>query len=131
MSELFEQAARGKYRYDSPRGMLTTEDLWDLPLQSTHSINLDDMAQELDRELTASAGRSRINPSTTNTALVNKLAVIDYIIDTKLAEAETRKQAAAAALRIETLTGVLAERELEADKAMSTKDIKKELRKLT
>jgi hypothetical protein len=43
---IFEQATRLKLRFDSPKGDLSVEDLWDLPLTSTKGPNLDDIAKK-------------------------------------------------------------------------------------
>lgn len=49
---IFEQTSRLKLRFDTTKGMLTAEDLWDLPLTSdAGKANLDDVAQSLHREL--------------------------------------------------------------------------------
>ena len=52
---MFEQASRSKFRFNSSQGLLTTEDLWDLPLTSTRYANLNDIAKELNRTLKATA----------------------------------------------------------------------------
>ena len=53
MSNLFEVAARKKYRFDSQKGLLSVEELWDLPLQSTKSVSLDSIAIALNKEIKA------------------------------------------------------------------------------
>ena len=46
---IFEQASRNKLRFDTNiKGVISTEDLWDLPLTSdTGRVNLDDIAKAL------------------------------------------------------------------------------------
>lgn len=52
MEKMFEKAARIKLRFSTPKGLLTVEDLFDLPLTSgTGKANLDDLAKELHRQL--------------------------------------------------------------------------------
>ena len=48
---MFEQAARMKLRFDTPRGALSAEDLWDLPLTSTRGLSLNDIAITLHHAL--------------------------------------------------------------------------------
>ena len=49
---MFEKATRRKLRFTSAAGLLSTEDLWDLPLTSaTGKANLDDIAKALNRRL--------------------------------------------------------------------------------
>lgn len=43
---MFIKASRTKLRFESPKGLLSVEDLWDLPLISTMGkANLDDIAK--------------------------------------------------------------------------------------
>ena len=35
---IFEQAARQAFRFESPKGFLTVEDLWNLPLTQRNSL---------------------------------------------------------------------------------------------
>ena len=45
INELFIKASKLKLRFSSTKGLLTTEDLWDLPLTSTRGqVNLDQLA---------------------------------------------------------------------------------------
>lgn len=88
-------------RFDSPRGPLTAEDLWDLPLSSTRANvpNLDDVAKETSRQLKATAGEeSFVNPTINKDAdvLNLKLDVLKHIIAVKQFENATKVTEAAA-----------------------------------
>ena len=49
---MFEKASRLKLRFSTSIGMLSAEDLWDLPLSSRNgTANLDDVARNLDVDL--------------------------------------------------------------------------------
>ena len=89
---LFERASRLKLRFDTPKGLLTTEDLWDLPLTSskTNQANLDDVARKLYRELKETSIPSFITQFVRND-LQTAFDVVKQVIDTRLAEnAEAR-----------------------------------------
>ena len=45
-NELFKQATQNKYRFESTKGLLTVEDLWDLSLTA-----LDNVAVTLDEQI--------------------------------------------------------------------------------
>jgi len=51
--DLYKKALRNKFRFSSPVGQLTVEDLFDLPLKSRskNKPNLNDIAKVLNREL--------------------------------------------------------------------------------
>lgn len=94
-----EKAIRAKFRFPSPAGELTLEQLWDIPLQSARAgkvANLDDTAKEVNRQLRLQAEESFVQ-TTTNKAKVEleeKLAVLVHVIQVRQAE----NAAAAAAL---------------------------------
>lgn len=48
---LFEQASRQKLRFESPKGELTSEQLWDLPLTSENKASLDGVIRGINRQL--------------------------------------------------------------------------------
>lgn len=78
MSEtnMFERATREQFRWDSPQGFLTVEDLWYLPLTSEKEgrANLDDIARGLHRKTVM-------------------FEIVKHIIAIKLAENEAKRMA--------------------------------------
>ncbi len=85
---MFEQAVRLKLRFDTARGFLSVEDLWDLPLthhQRTDTLN--DIAKALNRELKESADEDFVNPTAKpNDRLKLAFDIVKHIIDVRLAE---------------------------------------------
>ena len=75
----FMQATKGKYRFESCKGVLSVEDLWDLPLS-----NLDDVAKTLNRQIKEDAGESFIETATTNPITIGKFEVVKAIIKERL-----------------------------------------------
>jgi len=48
---MFEKASRSKLRFMSTKGLLTVEDLWDIPLTSKNGVSLDDIAKSLHKQI--------------------------------------------------------------------------------
>lgn len=86
-TNLFEVAVKGKYRYHF-KGVLTTEDLWDLSVQ-----NLDSIFKSLNAELKQVSEESLLQVKTVaNEELENKIAIIKYIVEIKVQEANKKSQ---------------------------------------
>lgn len=133
--DLFEQASRKKLRFQTDKGALTTEQLWDLPLVGHRSdqMNLDNLAQVASRSLKAAAEESFVvrttNPARTEASL--QLEVLKHIIEVRLAEAEEKKGATSRAARRQQLLEILSTKDQEALMQKSRADLEAELRSLS
>lgn len=87
MDNKFELASRMAVRFQTVKGMLTVEDLWQLPLTSKNSASLDGIAQALHKELkdtdTVSFVTTKVN---TNDVTQLKFDIVKHVIDTRLNE---------------------------------------------
>ena len=85
MSINFERATRKKYRYESARGYLTTEDLWDLPLTES-DFCLDNIAKVLSRHLKETEEESFVITSDNKARkiLEEKLDIVKHVIKYRL-----------------------------------------------
>lgn len=101
--EQFVTASRLKVRFETAKGLLTVEDLWDLPLDRGR-VNLDDLAIALSRELKGDTESFVNKTKTANTELKVKLDVIVHVIETRLKEQE---EAAHARMRLEKKQQIL------------------------
>jgi hypothetical protein len=106
---IFETATREKFRYPSTKGLLTTEQLWELPLTAKSGFSLDDVAKAVNAELkaidTESFVATETNPA--KATLETKLAVVKHIIAIRLGEDQAAKAVAAKKLEKEKLLAVL------------------------
>ena len=93
---IFEQATRRAIRFESAKGDLSVEQLWDLPLQSRNQFDLDTVAKTVNRQLNAVTEESfvsvRENPAKETHSL--KLEIVKHIISVKLQEAEEARNRA-------------------------------------
>ena len=128
---MFENATRKKYRYATVRGLVTTEDLWDLPLTSSTKMNLDTVAQGIYDELEKASEKSFVKKVSRGSKIwEDKLEIIKHIIDVKLKELEDKETALVKKEQKELLMTVIAEKEVDELKGKSVKELKKELGKL-
>jgi len=105
----FEKATREKFRYPSTKGLLTTEQLWELPLTAKSGFSLDDVAKAVNAELKAIDTESFVATETNpvKATLETKLEVVKHVIAIRLAEDQSAKAAAAKKLEKEKLLAVL------------------------
>ncbi len=88
---LFEKATRQKLKFNTPRGVLRTEDLWDLPL-----TQLNTLAKKLKKELKADAEEDFLaDVSTEDATLKLMFDVVLYILTVKKDEKVARDNAQA------------------------------------
>ena len=113
---MFEKADRMKLRFETPKGPLAAEDLWDLPLTSTTGkANLDDIAKGLFRQLKESGEVSFVQPAkTTDTATQLKFDIVKHIIEVRVAERDAAALAQANKEKKQLILGIIAQKENEA-----------------
>lgn len=131
MENMFEQATRNKLRFESTKGPLTVEQVWDAPLTSRNGFSLDDIAKQAKRELDALSEESFVEQvSPLKSVAVLKLEVVKHIISVKLAEKEAASKRAERAELRRQLTEALAEKQSDTIKNMSSEEIQKRLKEL-
>ena len=108
--EQFITASRMKVRFDTAKGLLSVEDLWDLPLNDGR-VNLDDIAIALLRELKG-ATESFVNKAkSANEELKIKFDVVVHVIETRLKELEEAKMARLRAEKKSQILEIIARKE--------------------
>lgn len=123
---MFEKAARMKLRFDSAKGPLSVEHLWELPLTSVQGVSLDGIAVDLHRQM-KNDNISFVNPEQqTNARLQLKFDVVRHIIEVRLAEKKAADEAHNRSERKQKLLGIIARKE---DAALEGQPLE-ELRKL-
>lgn len=129
---IFEQASRKSLTFQTVRGVISTNELWTIPLQSKSGFDLDNIAKSVARELKAMDEESFVetntNPAKGLAAL--RLEILKHIIGVKQEENLARKNAAANAEMRERLLGVLAEKQADELKHLTKEEILAQLEKL-
>jgi hypothetical protein len=88
IEKMFETAIRTKMRFPY-KGMISVEDLWDLPLRE-----LDSVFKTLNKQVKQSQEESLLSvKSKEDETLETQISIVRYIVSVKIFEAETAKQA--------------------------------------
>lgn len=129
---IFEYAARHKIRFASPRGELSVEQLWDIPLRSKDDFNLNTVAKATNKALKDATEESFVE--TNRTALHVRLEValdlVKHVIETKINDEETAKKRADNKLEREKLLAILAEKQAGKLSALTEEEVKKRIEAL-
>jgi len=125
INDIFEFATRNKLRFNSTRGTLSLEQLWDVPLRSRDGFDLDSIAKEANRALRALTEESFV--ATERTPAHDRaeiaLELVKRVIAVKLAEETAAKKRATNKAEKERLLEILAEKQAGALSALTEKEI--------
>jgi hypothetical protein len=114
-NDLFFQATKGKFRFPSKVGELTTEQLWDLPLTSgKNGPDLDTVAKTINAEIRAASEESFVGPpkNSKRAMLETKLEVVKAIIVAKITDAREAEKRASKASRRKLLEEAIAQADM-------------------
>lgn len=125
--DMFMQAAKKKLRFDSAKGYLSAEDLFDLPLRSgVGGPNLDNIAIALDKKIKEGDGRSFVDESKTGDATLQlKFDIVMFVINMKKAENKRREDAVAKAARNQRILQIMSEKQDDSLKGKSLEELQK------
>lgn len=126
---LFEMASQFKFRYPY-KGMITTEDLWDLDINQ-----LDVVYKNLSKELKATDADSLIATKSADEGvkaneLKNKIEVVKYIFNAKQQAAELTRMAVENARKRQRLLDALAQKQDSALQNMTEEELRQALAEL-
>lgn len=116
-NNVFEVASQKKFRYPY-KGMITTEDLWDLAPEQ-----LDSVYKALNKELLTSMEGSLLTESVENPDLRGKIEIVKYIFEHKKAVAEYNRKAAERAAQKQHIMEVLAKKRDDALENLSEDEL--------
>ena len=105
MEKLFESATRNKIRFGY-RGLISTEDLWDLNVEELDGIYKNLIAEKKDSET-----ESLLSEKKTNSILETKIEIVKYIFGVKVDEAKAAKLKAENAAKKQKILAILARKQ--------------------
>ena len=124
IEHLFVLATRNKFRFDSKVGLLTVEDLWELPLTAANKANLDDVAIKLSKALKETEESFVTAKSARDTTISQKLDIVKHVIQTRMDENKAVLEAKAKADQREKIKGLISAKEDEGLKSLSLEELK-------
>jgi len=129
---LFEKATRKKLRFHTDKGILSIEDIWDLPLiHGRNGTSLDTLYKELNKERQKQDGESIIVPTLqVNTKTKLKFDLVKYIIQVKLKEREEKEKFIENQEKKEKIMSIIAAKQDESLINTDIDDLKKMLKDL-
>lgn len=125
---MFEIASRQKIRFETNKGIMTTDDLWDLPLVSNNPkvLTLDEIARDLHKQLKNGDDVSFVVPERKSDSTKQlKFDIVKHIIDVKLAEQADAVNSRAKAEQNQTIMAIIAQREAQELASLPTDELKK------
>ena len=128
----FEYAARYKIRFASPRGELSVEHLWDVPLRSRDDFNLNTIAKASNKALKDATEESFVESTRTalHVPLEVALDLVKHVIETKINDEELAKKRADNRVEREKLLAILAEKQTGKLSALTEEELKKRIEAL-
>ena len=123
---IFEHASKAKLRFQTVKGNLTVEQLWDLPLDKGE-VNLYQLATELlvDTQNKPEQALSFFKKTTSKNELAQlKFDIVKHIVTTKVAEIEDKANEAVKQSEIAELDKLIAAKEAEAKAGLSLDELK-------
>jgi hypothetical protein len=129
---MFETAVRTKMRFLSPRGDLTVEQLWDVPLRSRDDFNLNWIAKSTNTMLKTVEEESFVDstPAPAHGRLTMTLEIVKHVIETKLAEEASAKRRSENKVEKEKLLRILAEKQEGKLSDLTEKELQKRINAL-
>ena len=128
---LFEEASRLKLRFETERGRISTEDLWDLPLSNNHGLSLDNLAKALNRKLKEESEESFVVPKSKESSILSlQFELVKHVIKVKIEERDAKKEALKKEAKKKRIREILADKEDEILKNLSENELRKMLDEL-
>jgi hypothetical protein len=125
---MFEKASRIKLRFPISKGLLSVEDLWDIPLISKNDVCLDSIAKNLNNTIKNANTESFVLKSVErDTTSELAFEIVKHIIKVRLEEEEARSIAKANRDKKQQLLALIAQKETEQLAGQSLEELRKQV----
>lgn len=125
---IFEYASKNKLRFNGPKGQLSAEDLWSLPLtKAGNHASLDSLAVAVFNEIQDKDVVSFVNATPARSKVREdnniRLEILKHIIESKKADADARAAKRDATAKQRQIESLIEEKQAEGLKSMSIEDL--------
>lgn len=128
---IFEIATRDAYRFDTGKGLLSVEELWDLPLSSEKGTSLNGIFASLGDAIEAAGkatGHSLVNPAAKiDASLGVKSAIVKHIFEVRSAENKAKLDKVARAESRRIIEDTIRAKKADQIASTSLEDLEKQL----
>jgi hypothetical protein len=111
-TNIFEIASRQKLRFETAVGMISTEDLWSLPLTSNSKVSLDSLAVALNKELKGSE-ESFVTSTKKDEVLKLKFDLVKHVIDVRMEENKKKTEELQRKAKLENIDSLIVQKQNE------------------
>lgn len=122
---IFEEASRTELRFASSKGILQTEDLWNLTLD-----NLNKIAIGLSKQVDEAGEQSFIEKSTVDSVTQLSFDIVKHVIKTRLEERKANKEKVERHTHKQKILAAMVSKQDDKLSEMSMEDLQAELEKL-
>lgn len=130
MKDLFIKAIKKGFRFPSKSGLITTEDLYSLPLTSKNRSSLEDTARTLYNSIKESEEVSFVEPASGNSELSEKLDIVKFVIADKQSDNKEKQEAIEKSQEKARLKELLASKRMEKDSELSIEELEQRINSL-
>lgn len=120
---IYKQASRLKLRFQTEKGPLSAEQLWDLSIAS-----LDKLAVALEKEYEKSDGKSFVRKSTEKDKVAKlRFDIVLDVLNTKMEEDEAARNASDVKAHNEKILSLIAKKKEAAFEGLSVEELEKQI----
>lgn len=126
---MFEIAVRNKMRFETAKGLISVEDLWDLPMmtKSPTAVSLDTVARKIAIDLAEQEKLNSFVAENGNEAAIEtlklKLEIVKHVIAVRKKEAVEKQEAAEKAAKRQKIKELIAQKEEDALSSLSKEEL--------
>ena len=128
---MFETVTRKAIRFNTVKGNVTVEDLWQMPLQSKSNYDLDNVAKTIAADIRKGDEESFVSTSKSSATDELKLDVVKHIIAFKIKENADKLERMGNAARKQELLAAIDNKNSEALGNMTVEQLNAELAKVS